>query len=95
MTLKSVMVQLSDEQISELDRVALHRGESRSQVVRDAVDALIAPPIDPDVAALYERAYPDGKSGVDEWGDLDAWHDAARRARADADCADPSIRGDW
>lgn len=95
MSLKSVMLQLSEEQIDELDRVAHQQGISRSKLVRDAVDALIDPPSDVTIDEQYARAYPTPSSGLDEWGDLDAWHDAARRARAEA--ADPSTdgRGEW
>lgn len=89
MTLKSIMLQFSEEQIEQLDRAAKHSGASRSQVVRDAVDALLAPKPDADVAALYAAAYPSGSFGTDEWGDLDAWHDAIERQRVATD------RGAW
>jgi Ribbon-helix-helix protein, copG family len=88
MTLKSVVVQLSEDQIDRLDRIAAHTGASRSQVVRDAIDDALTPPIDSDVAARYAAAYPDNDVIVDKWGDLDQSHSAAARERA-SDERDP------
>ena len=86
MTMKSVMVQFTEEQIATLDREAKRTGASRAAVVRSLIDRYRLPKSwDPVVAAQYERAYPDGKFGVDEWGDLDAWHDAARRDQDETD----------
>jgi hypothetical protein len=81
MGLRSVMVQLRPDQIEQLDRAANRQGTSRSRLVRDAVDASLRPRSDRSVAEQYALAYPDGDSGVDEWGDLDAWHQAAADAR--------------
>jgi hypothetical protein len=89
MTLKSVMLQLSESQIVLLDRQAKREGVSRSQIVRSAVNALLSPTPDDDVARRYAAAYPTRELGVDEWGDRDQWHAAAERARAGAD------RGAW
>jgi hypothetical protein len=82
MTLRSVMLQLREDQIAQLDADASRAGVSRSQLVPDAVDALISRPIDHDVAAMYRAAYPDERFGTDEWGDLDAWHEAAANGRS-------------
>lgn len=82
MSLKSVMVQLSQQQIDALDREAQRRKMSRSALVRAAVDELFAPPPwDATIAAQYAAAYPDGKFGTDDWGDLDEWHAAAAKDR--------------
>jgi hypothetical protein len=79
------MVQLSEDRIKRLDRVATRSGVSRSQVVRDAIDNALTPPIDSDLAARYAAAYPDNDDTVDEWGELDEWHSAAARERASDD----------
>ena len=76
-SLKSVMVQLSDHQIARLDVEAARMGVSRSSVVRSAVDDSLRPRFDQAVADQYAQAYPDGKFGSDDWGSLDAWHEAA------------------
>lgn len=55
---------------------------SRSSLVRDAVDAFLRSRTDRSVAEQYSHAYPGCGSGVDQWGDLDAWHKAAADARA-------------
>jgi hypothetical protein len=87
------MLQLRDDQIVRLDAHATAIGVSRSKLVRDAVDASLDRPLVVDVAALYAQAYPSRtESGpdVDEWGDLDAWHEAAARARrSGSDSIDP------
>lgn len=71
------MLQLREDQIAELDAHALASNISRSKLVRDAVDAALRPALRPDVEALYAAAYPTVSFGVDEWGDVDAWHAAA------------------
>lgn len=83
MTKSSVMVQLEPGQIEALDERARREGISRSHLIRRAVDELLDPPQDPDIAAQYAAAYPDQRFGADEWGDLDAWHDAAEADRSD------------
>lgn len=81
MTLRSVMVQLRHDQITQLDIDAKRAGTSRSKLLRDAVDAAQAPAGDADVAAQYARAYSEDRFGSDAWGDLDQWHDAAASDR--------------
>jgi hypothetical protein len=83
------MLQLSEDQIALLDLQAKRDGVSRSHVVRSAVSAFVQPTPDADVAQLYANAYPNGRLGVDEWGDRDQWHAAAERDRARVD------RGAW
>lgn len=91
------MLQLSVDQIDELDRTARRAGVSRSQLVRNAVDALIDPPSNVDIAEQYARAYPVPTDGVDDWGDLDVWHAAARSERIDAASGHTptEVRGAW
>ena len=84
------MVQLRDDQISRLDAEAARLGRSRSRVVRDVVDESLSPHFDESVAQRYSEAYPapdgderDGRRSddTDEWGSLNAWHEAARLGR--------------
>ena len=95
MTLRSVMLQLRDDQIVRLDAQAAGMGVSRSKLVRGAVDAALERPLAVDVAAQYAAAYPDGDApdrrvaDVDDWGDLDAWHDAAARSWSAGERAEP------
>lgn len=81
MTKTSVMVQLEPSQIEALDERARREGISRSRLIRQAVDELLHPPTDPDIAAQYAAAYPDRRLGSDDWGDVDAWHEAAEADR--------------
>jgi Ribbon-helix-helix protein, copG family len=78
------MLQLNEDQISRLDAEAARVGQSRSQLVRNAVDAQLNGTIDVDLAERYRLAYADG-FGVDEWGDLDAWHAAVAASRTEND----------
>ena len=87
--MQSVMIQLRGDQVERLDAEATRIGASRSQLIRNAVDALLDKPFDVDVAERYRLAYPEPRHGVDAWGDLDAWHDAAARERADLDRGAP------
>ncbi len=88
MTLKSVMVQLDPAQLAALDREAQRLDVSRSQLIRDAIDASLSPQLDADLARQYADAYPEPTLGADGWGDLDAWH-AAAGADRDTDGRDP------
>lgn len=81
MSLKSVMLQLRDEQLLQLDAEAQRLGISRSQLVRECVDHSFSSRFDTDVAAAYERAYNRSTTDIDEWGSLDAWHAAAASER--------------
>ncbi len=92
MTLRSVMLQLREDQIARLDAQAAGIGVSRSKLVRDAVDASLDRPLIVDVAVRYATAYPDADAQLpepDDWGDLEAWHEAAARQRR----GDPSTDG--
>jgi Arc/MetJ-type ribon-helix-helix transcriptional regulator len=80
--MRSVMVQLSEDQITRLDVEAARKGVSRSSVVRAAVDGSLKSRFDQAIADQYAQAYPDGTFGVDEWGSLDEWHAAAAKSRA-------------
>lgn len=70
------MVQLSDELVRLLDERAEATGVSRSQVIRDAIDAYLAADrerdIDRRIVEGYRRFPQGGEYDVDEWGDLGA-----------------------
>ena len=82
MAFRSVRVQLRTDQVEQLDSVARQQRVSRSSLVREAVDASLRPRADRAVAELYAVLDSEPLSGVDDWGDLDAWHAAAADARA-------------
>jgi predicted transcriptional regulator len=77
------MVQLSDELLETLDRVAAGRGASRSALIRELLSAALADDrerqIGEAIAAGYRRI-PQGTP--DEWGDLSAAADHASRETA-------------
>lgn len=82
MKLRSVMVQLREDQIAQLDAEAKRSGCSRAQVIRDAVDRSSQVRFDQALADRYQAAYPDGTSGTDAWGSLDDWHRSAAVSRS-------------
>jgi hypothetical protein len=86
------MLQLREDQIKRLDAKAVSVGASRSKLVRDAVDAIFATPVNDDVAELYARAYPEPSFGTDDWGDLDAWHPTSASRASALSTADRSGR---
>jgi Ribbon-helix-helix protein, copG family len=83
MTLRSVMLQLSERQIERLDKEASAAGVSRSHLVRVAVDEHLSARFQGSVAEQYALAYPsDGEADdVDEFGNLTAFHRAAAADR--------------
>jgi predicted transcriptional regulator len=70
------MVQLSGDLVEALDRHAARAGVSRSQVIRDAVEAFLASDraatIDRQIVGGYIKTPQGGEFDVDEWGDLSA-----------------------
>jgi Arc/MetJ-type ribon-helix-helix transcriptional regulator len=70
------MVQLTDELVKLLDQRAARDGTSRSQLIRDAVDAYLRDDreaeIDRQIIEGYRRIPP---GTPDEWGDPDAFSD--------------------
>lgn len=64
------LVQLSEDLLAALDQRAARRGVSRSQIIREAIEAHLAGDLDQEIArrivAGYERI-PQATS--DEWGD--------------------------
>jgi hypothetical protein len=55
--LRSVMIQLRDDQIGRLDQWSASSKISRSQLIRDAVDAALEPAADQDLAGRYAAAH--------------------------------------
>lgn len=74
------MVQLTDELLHLLDERAAKEGVSRSQVIREAVQAYLTDErradVDRRIVDSYTRAPQGGKFDVDEWGDLAGYMDA-------------------
>src|SRR5512132_1929403 len=68
------MVQLTDELLARLDRRAATANVSRSQVIRDAIEAYLASDREAEIDRLiregYTRTPQGGEFDVDEWGDL-------------------------
>lgn len=68
------MVQLNDQLLELLDRRAARAGVSRSQIIRDAIEAYLASDrqaaIDRQIVDGYTRAPQTGEYDADEWGDL-------------------------
>ncbi|MGH8898164.1 MAG: ribbon-helix-helix protein, CopG family [Egibacteraceae bacterium] len=68
------MVQLTDELLDLLDRRAAQEGVSRSQLIREAIQAFLAEDhereINRQIVEGYTRMPQGGEYDVDEWGDL-------------------------
>lgn len=68
------MVQLTDELIQALDQRAAAADVSRSQVIREAIEAYLSEDreaeIDRRIVEGYRRMPQGGEFDVDEWGDL-------------------------
>jgi predicted transcriptional regulator len=74
------MVQLSDERIAALDREAQLRGVSRSALIREAVDALLAARLRDEVGERIAEGYRRVPQALpDEWGSIAADQDVANR----------------
>lgn len=83
MAVKPTMVHLHAEVIEMLDAKARRRGVSRSQLIREAVDALLSADRRNGLAERYRQAYRVAPADTaDEWGDLGAWHAELERIRA-------------
>jgi hypothetical protein len=74
------MVQLNDRLLELLDRRATRQGVSRSQVIREAVEAYLSADvegnIDRQIVEGYIRMPQGGEYDQDEWGDLGRMVDA-------------------
>ncbi len=70
------MVQLTDELLELLDQRAATAGVSRSQLIRQAIEAYLAADregqIEQRIIEGYTRMPQGGEYDVDEWGDLGA-----------------------
>lgn len=69
------MVQLNEQLLELLDRRAARAGVSRSQIIREAVEAFLASDreaeLDRQIVDGYRRMPQGGEYDVGEWGDLD------------------------
>jgi predicted transcriptional regulator len=72
------MVQLSDSLVEALDARAAREGVSRSQLIRNAIEAFLADDAEREVTERIVAGYRAHPQGVpDAWGDLDAVLEAA------------------
>ncbi len=70
---KQTLVQLTDEQVVALDHRARRDGVSRSQVIRQAVDHLLADDEEARINAAIIEGYRRIPAGTpDAWGDIEA-----------------------
>ena len=70
---KQTLVQLSDEQVAALDTVARRRHLSRSALIREAIDLLLADDREAEIGRAIVEGYTRIPPGTpDEWGDLEA-----------------------
>ncbi|MGH8873862.1 MAG: CopG family transcriptional regulator [Acidimicrobiia bacterium] len=80
MTRTQTLVQLNDTLLALLDQRAAKRGVSRSQVIREAVEAYLGSDYESEISrqilAGYERI---PQSTPDEWGDPTPFTTAAAR----------------
>jgi len=67
------LVQLSDRLLAALDQRAAQRGVSRSQVIREAVEAYVASDLEAEISRQILQGYERQPRTVDDWGDLEAW----------------------
>lgn len=77
------LVQLSDRLLRLLDTTAAKRGVSRSQVIRDAVEAYLHDEAEAEIDRRMVEGYarvPQRDPEVDEWGDLTAVREYAAAA---------------
>jgi hypothetical protein len=84
MASQQLAIRFTEDQIDVIEQAASELGISRSALVKKLVDDLKAIRI----ASSYAAGYPLGGRNVDDWGDLDAFHDAAARARRENRTAD-------
>jgi hypothetical protein len=79
------MVQLNESLLDLLDARARRTGVSRSQVIREAVEAYLREEARERIARAYQEGYRRVPAGtLDEWGDLEALHEELARARAES-----------
>lgn len=77
------LVQLTDELLDLLDARAVRQGVSRSQVIREAIETHLRDERDEAIGRAIVEGYTRVPPGVpDEWGDIEAWHEALAEARA-------------
>jgi hypothetical protein len=78
MSATQLAIRFNQRQIETLDALATERHTTRSGVIKDLVDKAEKSRI----SALYAAAYDGhGPGNVDDFGDLEAFHDAAEQDR--------------
>jgi len=79
---RQTLVQLTAPLVERLDRRAAREGVSRSQVIRDAVEAYLHDDQEAEIARRFREGYRRVPAGTpDEWGDPQAFHSALVGAR--------------
>ncbi len=87
------MVQLTDELVAELDSEATRTNVSRSALIRQAIDELLASRRSSDAVDRYVQGYKSNPQATpDQWGDLATSgdqqnHDLAMRLDAEEEAA--------
>ena len=88
------IVQLSDELLAELDAEAASRGVSRSALIRQAIDGLLAGSRDAAITRAIVEGYQRIPPGTpDEWGSLEAAGDSSTRELMQRLAAEESAAG--
>lgn len=73
---KQTLVQLTDDQVAALDAVARRRHLSRSALIREAIDTMLADDREAEIGRAIVEGYTRIPPGTpDEWGDLEAMAD--------------------
>jgi Arc/MetJ-type ribon-helix-helix transcriptional regulator len=81
--LRPTMVQLPTDLVARADQRAAREGVSRSHVIREALTAFLVDDERERIARVYDEGYGRFPYGVeDEWGSVQAFHDALARERA-------------
>lgn len=91
------MVQLTEELVTLLDDRAARAGVSRSQVIREAVEAFVhadrEAAIDRKIIEGYTRMPQGGEFDADEWGDLGMFMTALTAEQLRQEAADEQAAG--
>jgi predicted transcriptional regulator len=75
------LVQLNDTLLAILDQRAAQRGVSRSRIIREAVEAYLAPDYESEISRQILAGYARiPQSTPDEWGQPEEFNGAAARA---------------
>lgn len=75
---RETLIQLSDELVSALDELSVRRGMNRSALVREVLEGFVAREREDEKDRRLVEGYTRFPPGLpDEWGDIEAWGEAA------------------